>query len=302
VVVVVTFSASGAPSHRQWPCTNCIGVTFLGEQAVGVTPSSTPNTGAAHLLEYPVTGSGPPATVPVTGLPDIDLQGGNVSYGTEVLGTVPATGAAPASILLYFYWGYMPQQDPWAFFYHVSAAGKATKYGTQMSGAVGTWTTAPTDGEFPVLIMTEGCGSYPEVLDTASGTLAAPSPPATGNAESSYVATDVWIAPSGAIHAAMLRSPASGCMVGHGGWDWPPDPQPVDFVRQGSGWAKTGSGILQAAYGPGRWMATVTGTAARYGLIQTADNLSENTTMTISDGSPGALATVPDVAAFIWAP
>jgi hypothetical protein len=46
----------------------------------------------------------------------------------------------------------------------------------------------------------------------------------------------------------------------------------------------------------------VTGTAARYGLIQTADNLSENTTMTISDGSPGASATVPDVAAFIWAP
>jgi hypothetical protein len=61
----------------------------------------------------------------------------------------------------------------------------------------------------------------------------------------------------------------------------------------GTTWVRVGTGVFQAAYGPGHWLAEQSGVSDQTGASPQ--------TLTISDGS-ATTATAPDVIAFAWEP
>ena len=296
-VTVASFGGRNGATTRRWACPTCTGAGFLGERAVAVATPSVGYPPRTQLLEYPLSGSGPPAARMVTGLPPAPADQSQVAYGARMLGSLPTGGIVVelvAANQLY---------TPAELFYRINSAGHATKYGTGRAGSgtlrgIGALAINAAGTEL-AFTADSGCPNYhhgdqginvPSLLNPAAGTVTTPPTPAAGGGTFGYWVEGMWFDSSGTPHASLLKN-LSDCASS--GPLWPPGAAPADCVLAGGRWVKTGSGVLQAQYGPGRWVAETRGTPATGGP--------EAFPLTISDGS-SVRATVSDVSVFAWAP
>jgi hypothetical protein len=266
-------------------------VAFLGNQAVTTSQQASggPGTGAVpQLLVFPVTGTAPPATLPVTG---ITTAGTDTDF--RVIG-----GISPTAIAV-DYGTYAGQAGgDHQLMYRVSVTGQATEYGTAtvaqspIFGFVDGFAASQAGTEIAVgtyYAAGPSCEQHAAyVLDTATGVAAAPKTPA-GGGPSGWQVVGLWVDQSGTPYVSL--APNLGC---GGNAPRPADALPIVCKPAGGSWVKTGSGIVQAAYGPGNWLAEVTDLQSEI--------VGNPATMTISDGAKTPAVTVPNVTAFAWAP
>jgi hypothetical protein len=317
-VTVVAFRPGGAfrnrATSRHWACKTCLGVEFLVDQAVAVSqlPAAANTEPVTQLLEYPRSGTGPPVTRTVTGLPY--LSGGEIAaaYSLVVDGTTPSGGIV-IEIVAGGQGGMF--NNPGVVFYHIDVTGRATEYGhytvgnSNVRGGAANLVINPAGPEFG-FISSGGCGPHYTVdelivlLDTTTDYATAPPMP-PGGGRSGYWPGGIWFDPSGAPHVSLVANSAT-CGNGIGSPYWPAGAQPIDCMLVGNRWVKTGSGVFQEAYGPGTWVAQMTGTLSpsdmNPGPVQIGDHLSGTTILTVYHGDARSPVTARNVISFAWAP
>jgi RNA polymerase sigma factor (sigma-70 family) len=294
--VYVAQAKAGTWSVRHWACQGCVGMAFLGKQAVTVSSQAAGSALTAaipQLLVFPATGSGQPATLRVTGITTAD--------GTEfnVLGSV-----SPADLVVsYGYTGGTAGGSP--VLYRVNAAGQATQYQYQpphpneFIGAVGNFTVSQASGEFAFSTSGETSAfcyaTLSWALDTATGAIISPKTPATGGGPNpgpaGWLVEGIWVDQTGTPYASLAPSPsdcATNSTLKSNGIT------PIVYKLSGGSWVQTGRGIFQSAYGPGNWLAEKAGVTIQNGAAPA--------TMTISDGTGKTPVTVPNADSFAWAP
>jgi hypothetical protein len=283
---------AGTWSVRHWKC-QCVGLAFLGQQAVSVSQQAADitgnNTAIPQLLAFPATGSGPPATRAVTGI--------TTSQFTEfsVIGSISPTDL----VVTYGETGGTLGGSP--TLYRVNAAGQATQYPFQpplahslVIGSVGRFAANQADSEFD--FSTGGEASYAcftstaWALDSATGGIIQPKTP-SGGGPNGWVVEGMWVDRTGVRYASLVPSPsdcATNTPLKSAGIT------PTVCKLSGGTWVPTGHGVFQAAYGPGNWLAEESGV--------TGQNDSNPGTLSISDGAGTPPVTVSNVSAFTWAP
>ena len=125
--------------------------------------------------------------------------------------------------------------------------------------------------------------------------ITAPKTPADVGPEGWAVA-GTWFDRTGTPYASLVPN-ASTCLTGGSGNGKVTRPTPANAVPtvvklRGGSWVKAGTGVFQAAYGPGNWAATYSGSIRSYVKVAS---------LTISNGSlhvsfPG------QVGSFAWEP
>jgi hypothetical protein len=268
-------------------------MAFQGEQAVTVSqPAAGSNTAAAipQLLVFPATGSGPPVTLPVTGITTI--SGPETEF--RVLGSI-----SPAELVVsYGYDGGTLLGTP--TLYRVNATGQATQYPYQPPlpassyiGFPGGFAAGHANGEFEFSTYSEvSYACYSDTawaLNAATGGIIEPKTPVGGGPQGWYV-EGAWFDRTGTPYVSLVPSP-SDCATNK--------PLKSDGVTStvcklsGGSWVPAGRGVFQAAYGPGNWLAEESGVTGQNGFLPE--------TMTISDGTGATPVTVSNVSAFAWA-
>jgi eukaryotic-like serine/threonine-protein kinase len=295
--VYVAQAKAGAWSVRHWACQGCVGMAFLGKQAVAVSSQAAGGafaTAIPQLLVFPATGSGQPAALPVTGIATIGL-------GTEfnVLGSVSPTDL----VVSYGTVGGTAGGSP--VLYRVNAAGQATQYQYQpphpneIIGVVSSFTASQASGEFAFSTSGETnafCfATLSWALDTATGAIISPKTPATGGGPNpgptGWLVEGTWVDRTGTPYASLVPSPsdcATNTTLKSAGIT------PIVCKLSGGNWVPMGRGVFQAAYGPGKWLAEEAGV--------TVQNDFHPEALAISDGIGTTSVTVPNVDSFAWAP
>jgi hypothetical protein len=299
----VARASAGTWSVRHWVC-QCVGLAFQGRQAVAVSSHAAGGEQTAaipELLVFPVTGTGPPATLPVTGITTITAFSG-IDTEFNVLGSVSATGL----VVSYGNAGGTDGGTP--ILYRVNAAGQATRYpyqpplpSTLAIGHTGNFTANQADSEFAFSTYSEtsyACYlSTAWALDAATGGIIRPKLPAGGGPDGwlggpdGWLVEGMWVDRTGTPYASLVPSPsdcATNTPLNSAGVT------PTVCKLSGGSWVPTGRGVFQAAYGPGNWLAEESGVTDQNGYH--TENLS------ISHGTGTANVTVPNVSAFTWAP
>jgi len=302
-VVYVAQAAAGKWSLRHWTC-ECDGIAFLGDQAVSVNQTTAggpeeSTAGATQLVEFPASGTGQPTTLPVTGIT-------GTGSGTEfrLLG-----GISPGGVVVDD--GESGGSDLGGFqsLYLVNSAGQATPYGpdtpssgqpspASIFGDIGNIATnrAGTEIAFDTFSRGGACGGADpaQVLDVATKAVATPAVPAGGGAEGFWT-EGKWFDQAGTAYVSLVpnSSTCSGSGTATSGEGQPASAVPIVCKLEGSTWVTVGTGIFQAAYGPGDWLAEETGRISNY---------LDATTLTVSDGTGTTPATVRNTSVFAWAP
>jgi hypothetical protein len=304
VAMYVALATAGTWTIRQWSC-QCSGVAFLGNQAVSVNSSTAGGPQAfskavTQLLVFPAAGSGQPSTLPVTGL-------SAKSIGTEfrLLGSV-----GPASVVVDYGDGGGTDLGGIQLLYQVNSAGQATDYGHD-TGAYPAAPNAPygvvidfsvsTGGSelaFGTYSRAGGCGGTfaASVLDAATGVITIPKMPAGGGLEG-WAVEGTWFDQAGTPYASLVPN-MSTCNSGGLGSGTAVGPLPANAVPivvklEGGTWVQAGTGVFQAAYGPGSWLAQEVGRIA-----QNVDSV----TLTVSDGKSPVSVNAGGLTGFAWAP
>jgi hypothetical protein len=298
---------ASAWTMRQWTC-QCAGVAFLGNQAVSVNAKMAGgpqqlNRAATQLLAFPQSGSAQPAMLPITDLPALAGPGVNPTE-IRLLGSF-----SPTEVVIEFG---VPGGSNFAdsqLLFHVNSAGQATEYGhatlnqsgqvsNVIEGFIDYFTANQSDREFAYGAYTRYgiCGGVEpsELVDAATGTVTTPTTPAGGGA-GGWWAEGVWFDKSGTPYASLVPN-LSTCATGAAPTNgyWPNGATPTVVKLSAGRWVKTGSGIFQAAYGPGKWLAEQVGT--------TPIANSPGYSLTVSGGAGTTPVTVQSVVAFAWAP
>lgn len=292
---------AGTWAVRHWAC-QCTGMTFLGKQAVTVNDQTAGGpqqdvTAQPQLIVLPATGTGQPTTLPLTGV-------ARIRPGTEfrLLGNV-----SPAQVVVNYGDAGGSDLGGAQTLYHVNAAGQATPYGhvatggngpNAIFGAVGDFAAnrAGTEIAFSVFSRGGGCGGGfdADVINTATGAVTTPKTPAGGGPEGWWV-EGMWFDSTGTAYVSLAPN-LSTCTTGGAP---PATYQPVGYLPivcklVNGTWVKTGSsGVFQASYGPGSWVAELTGPTTQDGTAPT--------TVTVTVGtSPFTISGVTALAG--WAP
>jgi hypothetical protein len=191
--------------------------------------------------------------------------------------------------------------------FRVNPAGQATQYGhatidTQLTspgsvgGAVGNFTAsqAGTQVAFSAFTNSGSCGGFQmaKLLDTATGVVTTPATP-SGGGPGGYWVEGMWFDRTGTPYASLVPNLSTCSGPSPRGHLWTTGAVPIVCELSGGSWVKTGIGVFQAAYGPDGWLAEQTGVMAPASLTDTH-------ALTITGGS--APVTIPNVAAFAWAP
>jgi serine/threonine-protein kinase len=288
--VYVARVTAGTWSLRRWACQGCAGLAFQGGQAVSVA-SPAGGTAVTELLRFPESGPGQPTTEAISGIP----ASGQPVTDFEVLGHIPGGD------LVVQYGNLAADNASSQLLYDVSPSGQATEYGhatldgSPIVGSIGNF-TANQEGTQAAFSVYFGagitCPSFKaSLLDTATGTVTFPALPPIG-AHEAWLVQGMWFDRSGTPYVSAVRSaPSCG---GSAASPYPVGATPTVFTLSNGTWVAVGSGAFQAAYGPGSWLAEITGV--------TGQNDASPTTLTISDGPGTAQFTVPGVTAFAWAP
>jgi hypothetical protein len=299
--VDVAHVKSGTWSLRTWACQGCSSVAFLGEQAVSVSgPVAASPFGAPppSLLVFPQSGTGQPTTLPVTGIKHLPIDTefwvvGSTSPDSVVVDYGDLGGSNAGGIQL---------------LYQVSPDGKATQYGHgtvsqsrptpgTILGRITTFAASQTGSEAVFTAGQNGgaCGGIQvaHLLDTRADTVSTPSMPA-GGGPAGYWVEGMWFDRTGTPYASLLPNTSDCSTTGTPVSGGMPSNSPFTVVKlQGGSWVTTGTGVYQAAYGPGGWVAEMTGTWTPAGPPKS---------LTISGGPGTTPVTIPDVSSFAWAP
>jgi hypothetical protein len=305
-VLYVATAKAGTWTLRHWSC-QCAGTAFFGDQAVSVDSQTAGGPmdqvkAVTQLLAFPPSGSGQPATLPVTGLPAS-------SYPVSefyVLGNV-----APAGVVIGF-------GDPGGsdlggnqLLFRVTSAGQATQYGhytiSQQSGPnssipfgyVSNFSVDQPGSRlaFATYSRAGGCGgSYTAyVLDAQTGAITIPKTP-SGVGPNGWTVLGTWFDQAGTAYASLVPN-GSTCQTGGFGNGQVASPTPKTGVPtvvklQGGSWVKASTGAFQAAYGQGNWEANYSGSIQSY---------LDAASLTISDGSTH-VSLPGQVRSFAWEP
>jgi hypothetical protein len=299
--VVVAQVKAAKWTLRSWSCQMCLGVEFLGEQAVAVSEPTQDDLGSTQLLDFPASGNGQPVARPVTGFPVIPAdEVGDFQF--DVLGVL-SSGDMVVSVGT----GGGSDEAPGQTFFRVSAAGQATQYPSSSASGSGTGTGSPfgTVGDPAInpagtqLAFTTSARCYANqgtqtdnLLNLATGAVTSPTLPA-GGGHYGYWINGMWFDSSGTLYVSLV--PNISTCTAPGGPLWTAGATPTVYKLAGGHWVKAGNGTFEEAYGPGSWAATTSGA-----LSAGTEELDSPMTMTISDGS--SHATVPSVSDFTWAP
>jgi hypothetical protein len=292
---VAQFTA-GTWAVRTWQCQGCAGVAFLGGQAVSVSADAAGGQQAPaqpQLLVFPRSGSGDPAALPVTGIP-----AGGQGTGFSLVGST-----SPTDVVVDYGNAGGSRPGNAQLLYRVNPAGQATQFGNgtidQLAPTPGTifgnvtdFTASPAGREFAFNTYspdTSFCGGEIDrlqLLDTTTGTVTTPPVPA-GGGPSGFWVLSTWFDRAGTPYASVVPN-LSDCSTSNieAG-----NSIPIVCTLEGGAWVKTGTGVSRAAYGPGNWLAELTGPMDGYGPSRT---------LTITGGTTPA--TITDVSAFAWAP
>jgi len=303
-VVYVAHAQAGKWSLRHWTC-GCDGIAFLGDQAVSVNqataggPQET-TAGATQLVEFPASGSGQPTTLPVTG-----IAAGTLGTEFRLLG-----GIAPGDVVVDDGQSGGSDLGGTQTLYRVNSAGQATLYGPDTTtgngqpgpgtifGDVGNIATSQAGTEIAFDTYSRGgaCGGADpaQLLDVATKAVTTPAVPAGGGAEGYWV-EGKWFDQTGTPYVSLVpnSSTCSGSGTAASGGGEPASAVPVVCKLAGGTWVKVGTGVFQAAYGPGNWLAQETGSISNY---------VDATTLTISGGTGTTPVTVRSASVFAWAP
>jgi hypothetical protein len=283
---------------RHWACNTCSGIAFQGEKAVTVTLHAEGGAFAAaipQLLVFPATGTGQPATLPVTGI-TLTAQGTN--FG--VIGSLSA-----ADVLVDYGGGGGSNGGGNLLLYSVNPAGRATEYGhdtvssSSLHGFVIDLTANPAGSDAAFAIYTQGgapCPSFTtHLLDTSTRTVTTPATP-SGGGPGGWLVQGTWLDRSGTPYVSLVPN-QSDCAAGiqaPSGQPMPAGVAPVVCKLTGGTWVQTTTGIFQASYGPGNWLAKVTGV--------TGQNETTPQDLTISSGAGTTPLTITNATDFAWAP
>jgi eukaryotic-like serine/threonine-protein kinase len=293
---------AGTWTLRQVTC-DCIGVAFLGDQPVSVNAKTaggpmSQQLAQAQLLVFP-KGGGQSTTLPLTG---IDNNGRETEF--RLLGSV-----SPTQLLVDYGDGGGSDLGGFQSLYKVNSGGQATRYGpatpsttrpgaSTIFGLIGNVTVSPAGTQVAFATYSRGgaCGaSQPaQLLDTATGVISTPATPPGGGSEGYWV-LGTWFDGTGTPYASLVpnQSTCSTTGVTPTSPIEPAGAAPTVVKLSGGSWVKAGSGIIQAAYGPGKWLAEQVGT--------TPIANSPGYSLTISGGTGTTPVTVQSVVAFAWA-
>jgi hypothetical protein len=287
-VLYVATAKAGTWSLRHWSC-QCAGTAFFGDQAVSVDGQTAggPNDqvkAVTQLLVFPQSGSGQPTRLPVTGLPLVPITGSEF----YVLGNVTPAGVVVG-------WGDPGGSDLGGqqLLFRVNPAGQASQYGhytisAQSApnvpfGEITSFSADQSGSELAVATYSRGggCGgpSTAYVVDTLTGAITTPKTPG-GVGPNGWTVLGTWFDQGGTAYASLVPN-GSTCQTGGFGNGQVASPIPANAVPtvvklQGGSWVKAGTGVFQAAYGPGNWEATFDGSIKSY---------LDAVTLTISGGS-----------------
>ena len=182
--------------------------------------------------------------------------------------------------------------------YRVNAAGQATllsgsKSG-KASGALGEVTSDQAGDQIAFVTETRGgiCGYYTEafVLNTATGAMTSPAVP-TGGGPGGFLVQGLWFDQAGTAHAAFIPN-LSDCATSDNAPTYPAHSTALDYEAENGRWVQAGTGMIQADYAPGGWLAELTGT------IEYASQAAYQ--LTLSHGK--TTTTIPGVTSFTWSP
>ena len=280
-MTVVTFTAGKVATRRHWACPTffgCFGIAFLGERAVTTAqPTAFP-----ELVVYPASGTGAPTIVPMTGLPPYASSQGGARF--ELLGSTPSS--------LVIEWGEQSSANTFlALLYHVDAAGHAIAYETtKLVNGADRINSSPAFNQF-VFGSDIPCGNGTgqrqtvDLMNAATGAISRPALPA---GQPGYLVQGTWFDPSGTPYVSL--APAIAACMTHSAGTGQAGVAPVVCKLVNGTWVKTGSGVFQAAYGPGNWLAEETGMTGQDGPEHS---------LTISNGS--SRTTIAGVLGFAWA-
>jgi eukaryotic-like serine/threonine-protein kinase len=323
--VYVATASSGTWTLRSWTCQQCASLAFQGSHAVSVSQQAVSNTVATQpeLLVFPASGNAQPVTLPVTGI------AAHVSTVFSVLATV-----SPADVIATYGTHYGAHGTGTELLYRVNPAGQATKYGTraldQGTGpsdiygqSLGDFAANAAGSTFEFDETRSGgaacTGTVAQVLQTATGTVATPATP-PGGGGLGWEVQGMWFDQAGTPYVSLLPSthgcaaplPGAGNIV-------PGHAAPIVCKLSGGTWVPAGTGVFQAAYGPGTWLAEIAGTTGQNGGAPTTLTITGGASSggassggassggatsggASSGGAAPASATVPSVTAFAWAP
>jgi tRNA A-37 threonylcarbamoyl transferase component Bud32 len=300
--VYVAQVRAGTWTVRHWSCQYCNGLAFQGGHAVTVSEQAggvlTPGGAIPQLLVFPVSGNGPPVTLTVTGIP-----ASHPSTEFSVLGSV-----SPTDVVVEYGTHYGAHNTGTQVLYRVSEAGQATQYGNQpldlpeapnviYGQGIEDFTTNAAGSTLAFYNTNSGgaaCfSSTPQVLDTATGTVSTPATPAGGGPQG-WEVRGMWFDQAGTPYVSLLATVTPCAAPVAGQTVLAPNTAPVVCKLAGTTWVPAGTGVFQAAYGPGHWLAEETGVSDQAGAA--------SQTLTISDGPGTTPATVTGVTGFAWEP
>jgi hypothetical protein len=298
--VDVARASSGSWTLRSWPCPGCAGLAFQGSHAVSVSQQAADVSGTAaaqpQLLVFPEAGAAQPLTLPVTGIAP------HATTAFYVLASI-----SPADVIVSYGTHYGAHGTGTELLYRVNPAGQATKYGTRVldqgngpadiyGESLGDFAANATGSTFEFDELLSGgaacVSTVAQLLDTATGAVATPAMP-PGGGGLGWEVQGMWFDRAGTPYVSLLPS-AHGCVAPLPGVGniVPGHTAPVVCKLSGGAWVRAGTGVFQAAYGPGKWLAEVAGATDGNGGAPAA--------VTISGGA--GPVTVPDVITLAWAP
>lgn len=286
-------NASGGPV-RSWPCTSCTAAAFQSdrlvttEEAIGTDglPSAIP-----QLHVYPADGSAP-TLEPVTGITRAAFDTDFILMGATTPGTVVvAYGDAGGS-----------NGGGTQLLYRVDGSGRARLYGSrarldesspgQIFGGLSMATTDARGDQMSFVTSQRGgaCGYGQEtdLLNTTTGVVTTPTVPSGGGPDG-FTTQGLWFDRSGAAYASFIPNPSDCATSGAPLPSFPSNVTPVVCRVEEGRWVWVGEGVIQASYGPGGWVARLTGTVPM-----------TTGTLTVSHGK--TTAAIPRVTSFAWAP
>jgi eukaryotic-like serine/threonine-protein kinase len=312
--VYVATARAGSWTLRSWPCQGCTSLAFQGSHAVSVSQAFSGAVATQpELLVFPASGNAPPVTLPVTGI---------AAHASTVFSVLAAI--SPADVIVTYGTHYGAHGTGTELLYRVNPAGQATKYGTRVldqgtgpgdiyGQSLGDFAANATGSTFEFDETRSGgaaCTStVAQVLQTATGAVTTPAMP-PGGGGLGWEVQGMWFDQAGTPYVSLLPS-THGCVapLPGAGTIVPGHAAPIVCKLSGGTWVRAGTGVFQAAYGPGQWLAEIAGTTGGNGGAPTALTISGGAISggaipggAIPGGATPAPVTVPSVTTFAWAP